>query len=167
MSDQYKSREERKKIQAKHITKKKKNNKSGSILKKVLLSILAVGIICMVAGGITFAAIIADSPPLDEKKLKDSFSSKIYDVNGKEITEFGQVKRTYVPYEDIPKVLEEAVLATEDARFYEHNGVDIIRIGGAFVANIQEGFGAEGGSTITQQVIKNSLLTTEKTITRI
>lgn len=77
-----------------------------------------------------------------------------------------QVKRTYVPYEDIPKVLEEAVLATEDARFYEHNGVDIIRIGGAFVANIQEGFGAEGGSTITQQVIKNSLLTTEKTITR-
>ncbi|MGM0873955.1 MAG: PBP1A family penicillin-binding protein [Bacillota bacterium] len=172
MSDQYKSREERKKHQAQHQQttkqkkKKTKNNKSAPLWKKVLLTLLAIGIVGMVAGGITFAVIVAGAPPLDDKKLKDSFSSKIYDINGEEITEFGHVKRTYVPYDDIPKVLEEAVLATEDARFYEHNGVDFIRIGGAFVANVQEGFGAEGGSTITQQVIKNSILTTEKTITR-
>jgi penicillin-binding protein 1A len=171
MSEQYSSREERRKQQAQKSMKQKKqkkekNNKSAPLWKKILLTLLAIGIVGMVAGGITFAAIVAGAPPLDDKKLKDSFSSKIYDINGKEITEFGQVRRTYVPYDDIPKVLEEAVLATEDARFYEHNGVDFIRLGGAFVANIQEGFGAEGASTITQQVIKNSLLSTDKTITR-
>ncbi|KKI88753.1 hypothetical protein WQ54_30050 [Bacillus sp. SA1-12] len=168
MSEQYKSREERRKQQAQKTTKKKKNknHKSAPLWKKIFLSLLAIGIVGMVAGGITFAAIVAGSPKLDDKKLKDSFSSTIYDMNGKEISEFGQVKRTYVPYDDIPKVLEEAVLATEDARFYEHNGIDIIRLGGALVANVQEGFGAEGASTITQQVIKNSLLTTDKTVTR-
>ncbi|QGQ46655.1 transglycosylase domain-containing protein [Metabacillus sediminilitoris] len=171
MSEQYTSREERKKQQAQKSAnnkkpKKKKLNKSAPLWKKILLTLLAIGIVGMVAGGITFAAIVAGAPPLDDKKLKDSFSSKVYDINGEEITEFGQVKRTYTPYEDIPKVLEDAVLATEDARFYEHSGVDFIRLGGALVANLQEGFGAEGGSTITQQVIKNSLLTTDKTITR-
>lgn len=169
MSEQYKSREERKRQQTQKKspnTNKKKQKKSTSVWKKILLSMLVIGIIGMVAGGITFAVIVAGAPPLDDKKLKDSFSSIIYDMNGKEITEFGQVKRTYVPYKDIPKHLEEAVLATEDARFYDHNGVDVIRLGGALVANFQEGFGAEGGSTITQQVIKNSLLTPDKTITR-
>jgi penicillin-binding protein 1A len=171
MSEQYKSREERKRQQAQNSPKQKKqrkqkSKKSSPLWKKILLTLLAIGIVGMVAGGITFAAIVAGAPPLDDKKLKDSFSSVIYDINGEEITEVGQVKRTYVPYDDIPKILEEAVLATEDARFYEHNGVDIIRLGGALLANVQEGFGAEGGSTITQQVIKNSLLTTEKTITR-
>ena len=168
MSEQYNSREERKRQQAQKKTKSKKKapKNSAPLWKKILLIVLAIGIVGMVAGGITFAVIVSGAPPLDEQKLKDSFSSKIYDVNGDEITEFGQVKRTYVPYEDIPKALEEAVLATEDARFYEHHGVDVIRLGGALVANIQEGFGAEGGSTITQQVIKNSLLTTDKTISR-
>lgn len=167
MSEQYKSREERRKKQARQSSKKTKTKKQKpGLWKKILLSLLAIGIVGMLAGGVTFAVMVASAPPLDDKKLKDSFSSKIYDMNGEEITEFGQVKRTYVPYDDIPKVLENAVLATEDARFYEHNGVDFIRIGGAFVANVQEGFGAEGGSTITQQVIKNSILTTEKTITR-
>ncbi len=167
MSEQYTSREERRKKQAQQSSKKKKNKKQKpGLWKKILISLLAIGIVGMLAGGVTFAVMVAGAPPLDDKKLKDSFSSKIYDMNGDEITEFGQVKRTYVPYDEIPKVLENAVLATEDARFYDHNGVDVIRLGGALVANIQEGFGAEGGSTITQQVIKNSLLTTEKTITR-
>ncbi|WP_078432814.1 transglycosylase domain-containing protein [Metabacillus halosaccharovorans] len=167
MSEQYKSREERRKKQAQQSSKKKKNKKpKAGLWKKILISLLAIGIVGMLAGGVTFAVMVAGAPPLDDKKLKDSFSSKIYDMNGDEITEFGQVKRTYVPYDEIPKVLENAVLATEDARFYEHNGVDVIRLGGALVANIQEGFGAEGASTITQQVIKNSLLTPEKTISR-
>ncbi|MFC0271642.1 PBP1A family penicillin-binding protein [Metabacillus herbersteinensis] len=166
MSDQYKSREERKKALAANKPKRKKKPDSSPLWKKILLAVLAIGVVGMIAGGVTFAVLISGAPPLDDKKLKDSFSSKIYDVNGDEITEVGQEKRIYVPYDEIPEVLEQAVLATEDTRFYEHNGVDFIRIGGAFIANVQEGFGAEGGSTITQQVIKNSLLSTEKTITR-
>lgn len=168
MSEQYKSRQERKRQQTQQSPKgkKKKTHKSAPLWKKILLTLLVIGIIGMVGGGITFAAIVAGAPSLDEKKLKDSFSSTLYDIDGKEITEIGSVKRTYVPYEEIPEVLRNAVLATEDARFFDHNGVDFIRIGGAFVANVKEGFGAEGGSTITQQVIKNSILTTDKTITR-
>ncbi|TXK84529.1 hypothetical protein FVE24_19580, partial [Parageobacillus sp. SY1] len=64
------------------------------------------------------------------------------------------------------KVLENAVLATEDVRFYKHHGVDFIRLAGAVVANIKEGFGAEGGSTITQQVTKLTFLSREKTLKR-
>ncbi|MDQ0228792.1 PBP1A family penicillin-binding protein [Metabacillus malikii] len=168
MSEQYNSRQERKRQQTQQKTKQKKqkNHKGSPLWKKILLTILVIGIIGMIGGGVTFAVIVSGAPPLDDKKLKDSFSSTLYDINGEEITEIGEFKRTYVSYDDIPEVLRNAFLATEDARFFDHNGVDFIRIGGAFVANVQEGFGAEGGSTITQQVIKNSILTTDKTVTR-
>lgn len=63
-------------------------------------------------------------------------------------------------------MVKDAFIATEDARFYKHHGIDPIRIGGALVANVEDGFGAEGGSTITQQVVKNSLLNNQKTLKR-
>lgn len=169
MSDQYKSREERRKALSQNSkSKSKKPNKPerGSIWKRVLFILVSIGLIGMIAGGVTFAVIAAGAPKLDEKKLKDSYSSTIFDKEGEEITEVGAQKRTYISYNDIPKKLEEAVLATEDARFYEHSGVDIIRLGGAVIANVTQGFGSQGGSTITQQVIKNSFFTHEKTITR-
>ncbi|WP_454099470.1 PBP1A family penicillin-binding protein [Metabacillus sp. SLBN-84] len=172
MSDQYKSREERRRALAQTSkTSKSKSKKpykpgGGSLWKRILFILISIGLIGMIAGGVTFAVIAAGAPKLDEKKLKDSYSSTIYDKEGNEITEVGAQKRTYISYNDIPKVLEEAVLATEDARFYEHSGVDVIRLGGAVVANVTQGFGSQGGSTITQQVIKNSFFTHEKTITR-
>ncbi len=110
----------------------------------------------MFSGVAAFAWMIKDAPPLDETLLRDPLASIVYDVNGQKVTELGQQKRIYVSYNDIPKVLENAVLATEDARFYKHHGFDIVRFFGAVLANIREGFGAEGGSTITQQVVKLS-----------
>jgi penicillin-binding protein 1A len=71
-----------------------------------------------------------------------------------------------VKYQDIPKMVENAILAVEDIRFYDHHGVDLRRLVGAVIANVQEGFGAEGASTITQQVIKLSFLSPEKTVER-
>lgn len=62
--------------------------------------------------------------------------------------------------------MQDAVLATEDNRFYKHNGIDLIRLGGAVIANVTGGFGSEGASTITQQVIKGSFLSPEKTLKR-
>lgn len=62
--------------------------------------------------------------------------------------------------------MHDAIIATEDVRFYKHNGIDLIRLGGAVIANFTKGFGAEGASTITQQVVKNSFLTPEKTLSR-
>lgn len=150
---------------------KKKNKKSQTkgnhtLFKKVLIAVLILGVVGLVAGGVTFFAIVKDAPPLDEALLKDGASSKLYDKDGNKFAEVGIEKRTNVTYQEIPKVMEHAILAVEDVRFYEHNGIDVKRLVGAVIANVKEGFGAEGASTITQQVVKNSFLSPEKTIER-
>ncbi|MFT4413054.1 PBP1A family penicillin-binding protein [Fredinandcohnia humi] len=167
MSERYQSREERRQAKGSIKKKKRPGKQKGSLLKRFLLICFALGIIGMVTGVTTFIVLASKAPPLDEALLKDPLSSKVYDINGEKIYEFGAQKRTYVPLEEIPEDLKNAVLAVEDARFYEHHGLDIIRLGGAVVANITEGFGAEGASTISQQVIKNSFFTEgEKKLTR-
>ncbi len=153
MSEKYQSREERRHANQK---KKKRKKSKGGVFKRILLMILLIGIIGMVAGATTFFVMASGAPKLDESLLKDPLSSKVYDMNGNKIYEFGAEKRTYVPLNQIPDDLKNAVIAVEDARFYEHHGLDVIRLGGAVVANITEGFGSEGASTISQQVIKNS-----------
>ncbi len=77
--------------------------------------------------------------------------------------EYGAEKRTAITYDQVPKVVENAFLATEDARFYDHHGIDFKRTGKAIMENITGGFGSQGGSTITRQVIKNYFLTMKKT----
>ena len=170
MSDQFNSRQERRKAQQgnsrSNTHSKPKKKKKAGLFKKILLSILIIGVIGLIAGGVTFAVMVADAPSLDEAKLKTPYSSTIYDKNGKKIAELGSEKRKYVSIKDIPDNVKNAFLATEDARFYDHHGVDPIRIGGALLANFEGGFGSEGGSTITQQVVKNSLLSHEKTLKR-
>jgi penicillin-binding protein 1A len=165
MADQYQSREERrKKLQTKEKQKPKK--KSGGLLKKIFLTIVALGIVGILAGAGTFAYLVKDAPKLDPKLLKDPIPSKILDKDGNLITEVGAINREYVNYKDVPPLVEDAILATEDYRFYQHHGIDPIRLGGAVIANFTHGFGSEGGSTITQQVVKNSFLTREKTLKR-
>jgi penicillin-binding protein 1A len=166
MSGEYRSRVERKQATKRTKQKKAKKRKSASLFKKLATAVLLFMIIGMVGGIATFAYFIKDTPPLDEAKIKDPLSSTVYDMNGHKIAELGGHKRTYISYKDIPKVLEDAVLATEDARFYEHHGVDFVRLAGAVVANVKEGFGSEGGSTITQQVVKLTFLSSEKTLKR-
>jgi penicillin-binding protein 1A len=149
--------------------KKKKNDQEGSaksLFRKVIIAFFVIGIIGMLAGAVTFFAIVKDAPPIDEALLKDGESSKLYDKDGNKFAEIGIEKRTNVSYQEIPKVMENAILAVEDIRFYKHHGIDIKRLAGAVIANVQEGFGAEGASTITQQVVKNSFLSPEKTLKR-
>lgn len=166
MAEKYQTREERRRQQL-AAKKKNKGKKSPSgTFKKIFLALIVLGIIGMLSGVATFAYMIKDAPKLNEKLLKDPISSKIYDMDNKIIAEVGSEKRDYVEYEDIPKLVENAVLATEDVRFYKHHGVDLIRLAGAVVANIKDGFGSEGASTITQQVVKNSFLTFDKTLKR-
>lgn len=167
MSEKYQTREERKKKQqtGNNPNAKKKKSKKGTI-NKIFLILVALGIIGILTGVAAFAYMVKDAPKLEESALKDPIPSEIYDKDGKYVTEVGTVNRDYVEYEEIPKLVEDSVLATEDVRFYKHNGVDLIRLGGAVIANVTRGFGSEGASTITQQVVKNSFLTPEKTITR-
>ncbi|RSK27393.1 PBP1A family penicillin-binding protein [Bacillus sp. HMF5848] len=167
MTEKYRSRVERKQTTT-HSSKKKKKTKKGAsaFFKQLILIMFILGIIGIVSGAATFFILVQGAPTLDTALFKDPLSSKIYDMNGNEIADWGAEQRTYVSYSEIPPVLRDAVIATEDSRFFEHNGIDIIRLGGAVIANVTDGFGAEGASTITQQVVKNYFLSPEKTIKR-
>ncbi|HRH86716.1 MAG TPA: penicillin-binding protein 1A [Rubrivivax sp.] len=90
---------------------------------------------------------------------------RIYAADGVLLGEFGEERRNFTPISQMPKVLKDAVLAAEDARFYEHGGVDYKGIVRAALANLRDAR-SQGGSTITMQVAKNFYLPTEKTYTR-
>lgn len=111
---------------------------------------------------------IPDLDSFEDRRVLQS--TKLYDRTG-EVMLYDlheDVKRTVVPYENISRYLKNATVAVEDERFYSHRGVDIRAIARAFWVNLKRGdlLGGQGGSTITQQVIKNSLLSSEKKLTR-
>ena len=121
------------------------------IIKKILLLILIVIIIVlsilMISGYSMYKSAITEIP------LEDKISS--YETN-----------ENYAYFEELPKDYVNAVVAIEDHRFYDHNGIDIFSIGRAIVRNISNLEYVEGGSTITQQVAKNLYFTQEKKLTR-
>ncbi len=90
---------------------------------------------------------------------------RIYTSEGNLISEFGEERRSYIPFEEIPKHMKEAVLAIEDARFYEHGGIDYVGVMRAGLANFSRSK-SQGASTITMQVARNVYLSSEKTFTR-
>ncbi len=91
-------------------------------------------------------------------------TSKVYDLNGNLITEFhAEENREIIPFSHMSKNIIDAIVSIEDKRFYEHQGVDYIRIVGAAITDIKTGELAEGASTITQQVVKNIYFSPEKT----
>ncbi|VXC34987.1 peptidoglycan glycosyltransferase (penicillin-binding proteins 1A and 1B) [Bacillus mycoides] len=169
MSDNYRSRTERNHVknQTKETNnKEEKPKKKGSFFKRFLIGCLLLGIVGLVAGVSAFFVMVKDAPKLDKSKLVNPLSTKFLDKNGNFFYEYGAEKRTHVTYDQIPKVIESAFLATEDARFYDHNGIDFRRTGMAVMENVTGGFGSQGGSTITQQVVKNYFLTMDKTAKR-
>ena len=94
-------------------------------------------------------------------------TGSMLDRDGEVITTIkGAENRVIVPLESIPVQIRQAFLAAEDLRFYEHKGVDVVRLFGALAANIREGGYAQGGSTVTMQLIRQSHLSTQKTIAR-
>ena len=169
MSDQMNSRAARRQQmenERKHGSKKKPKKNNKMIIKKILLGIVALGLAILVGGAGLFAFYASSAPDLDEKLLKDPLTSNFADMNGDIFMKFGQEKREFVPYEDIPEEMRDAILATEDVRFFKHHGMDFWRLGGAVIANFRSGFGSQGASTLTQQVIKNSFLSDQKTLKR-
>ncbi len=170
MSDEYRTRQERKKAKQQTPKQSKKNKGTGSGKsrgKKILTALTVIFLVMMAAGGITAIAIIAGAPSLDEEKLIMSNNPEIYDIDGELVTTLsGSENRRLVDIEDVPDVMKDAIIAVEDIRFYDHFGLDVRRIGGAVIANVTGGFGAEGASTITQQVVKNLFFDFDKKITR-
>ncbi len=123
----YRNRQERKQAEKTRQKQDRRNKapKKGSLLKKVLLACVLLGVVSVGVGAIAFASMIKDAPKIDSSKLVDPLSTKFYDKNGNFIYEYGKEKRTKITYDQVPKVLEQAFIATEDAHFYEHHGIDI------------------------------------------
>ena len=130
-------------------------------LKILLLIFLGIGIVGLAAGGILFKKIIDDTPQITADSIKPSaYTTTAYANDGKTVlgtfVSAGS-NRVYTSLENIPKYMQDAFIAVEDSRFYDHKGIDIKGITRAAVKGLTSGSFSQGGSTITQQLIKNSI----------
>lgn len=146
-------------LQARSSKKRKRTNFRW--LKVLFLILLGVGIIGLAGGGLLFKKIIDDTPKITEDSIKPSaYTTTAYANDGETVlgtfVSAGS-NRVYTTLENIPDYMQDAFIAVEDSRFYEHNGVDIKGITRAAVKGLTSGHFSQGGSTITQQLIKNSV----------
>ncbi|WP_051179196.1 penicillin-binding protein 1A [Thermodesulfovibrio thiophilus] len=133
---------------------------------KIKIIIITVIVFIAFVAGAGFA-LFRDIPSIkDFDKVKMPQGTKVYAEDGRLIGEFKIQKGIYIPFKQIPKYLIDAVVATEDSRFWKHKGIDYIGIGRAVVTDILHMSLKEGGSTITQQLAKIMFLTPEKTLSR-
>lgn len=145
----------------------KKRSKKQSFLMRAIIIFLLFFLVTGVVGSIHVYSLVQSAPSIDDDTFIYSNSSTLYDHTGEQMVTLDNGEdRQSTQIEHIPQHVRDAFIAIEDTRFYEHSGLDAKRIGGAVLSNITDGFGSEGGSTITQQVVKNSLLTSEKSIER-
>lgn len=142
------------------------------IIKILLITILFLGSIMIVFAGITGGAILevmktAPEINADAIKYEMSQNSTVVDEDGNEVDAIATSQyREIVSYDDIPDNLKNAFVAVEDERFIDHNGIDIISILGSMVENFKAGAIVRGGSTITQQLARNTYLTNDQTYER-
>ena len=136
-------------------------------LKYVAIAAISFFLLLFVLGALIFGYYAMKAPTLSEKDLVATTSSKIYDNKNNLIADLGAEKRINVTANEIPTDLVNAIIAIEDHRFFNHRGVDIVRIGGSFLHNLHGG--SQGGSTLTQQLIKLTYFSTsasDRTLSR-
>lgn len=141
----------------KDVTKNESKSKNRGHKKHIVLIVLMIfmvlgAILCLAFG----AYVIIKAPPFDENKLYRVGSSSVYDANGELIAELGREKRENVSFDELPEILIDAIVATEDSKFFQHSGVDLLRFGKAALGQLLGQPGAGGGSTLTMQITKNS-----------
>ena len=129
------------------------------IAKYVSIGFLTIVIAAIVLGGGLFLYYVSKAPALSESKLVATTSSKIYDNKNELIADLGSERRVNAQANEIPTDLVKAIVSIEDHRFFDHRGVDTIRIMGAALRNLQGG-GLQGASTLTQQLIKLTYFST-------
>jgi len=139
------------------------------IAKYLGIGFLAAFIASILIGGSVFFYYVSKAPELSESKLVATTSSKIYDSKNELIADLGAERRVNAQSSDIPIELVNAIVSIEDHRFFNHRGIDSIRILGAFLRNLSSRGGLQGGSTLTQQLIKLTYFSTsssDQTISR-
>ena len=137
------------------------------IAKLILSTLFTICILGLVAGGVLYFHLKSSLPSVESLKTVElQQPMQIYTADGKLIGEVGEQRRIPVKLENVPQRLQDAFLATEDSRFYEHHGLDPVGIARAIFIAVNNGGASQGASTITQQLARNFFLTPEKTIIR-
>lgn len=145
-----------------------KRKELSGCLKFFIFIVSMAAFLSIITGIVLIAYYVNSLPTLEELTPSPiALTSKVYDLNGNLITEFhAEENREIISYYEMPEYVKKAVIAVEDKRFFEHQGVDYIRIAGAFIADLKSADLAQGGSTITQQYVKNIYFNPEKTFRR-
>ena len=137
-----------------------KNKTKMSKTKRTILNVLLVCVIAFIALiTIFFSYVIVKAPKFDPNNLKFTQMSELYDSDGNLITKMGNENRTEITYDELPEVLIDAIIATEDSKFFQHNGFDLARFTKASFYQLL-GKNAGGASTLTMQIVKNNYTST-------
>jgi len=145
----------------------KRSSKRRRIVKIIIIVVLLSFLVTGGATGTVLFNLINEAPPLDPSRLETNQTSFLYDINGNEITPLhGDQHRVMVSLEEVPEQVQQAFIAIEDERFYQHFGFDITGSIRAAYINLKAGSIEQGASTITQQLAQNAFLTTETSYKR-
>ena len=138
-------------------TKSKSKRKK---IKKIILNlmifftVIVIGLIC-----VFFGYVVSKAPKFNPNNLKFTKMSEIYDADGNTMARLGNENRTEITYDDLPEVLLDAIIATEDSKFFQHNGFDLPRFVKASIGQVM-GKDSGGASTLTMQIVKNNYTST-------
>lgn len=157
--DNAKKANEKKTNNQKVVSKNKKNGPK-EIFKNILIICFILGIIGLLLGITFMGYIIHNVPEFTAAKLYNKEATFLYDANGVEFAKLGKELRQKITYDDLSESLIDAIIATEDSRYFQHSGVDLPRFLKASVSQLL-GKGGGGASTITMQVSKNAFTSTE------
>jgi len=148
--------------QHRHTKKKAPTSSKKKLWKKILIGIAAFVTVAIIAIVAIFAYYGATAPTIQSSDLEGATETKILDKDGELIYSLGGEKRDIITSEQVPQLLKDAITSIEDKRFYSHMGIDPIRIAGSFLRNAKAGQITQGGSTITQQLVKLAVFSTKK-----
>ena len=148
--------------QHRHTKKKAPTSSKKKLWKKILIGVLAFVAAAIIAIVAIFAYYGAAAPTIQASDLEGATETKILDKDGELIYSLGGEKRDLITSEQVPQLLKDAITSIEDKRFYSHMGIDPIRIAGSFLRNAKAGQITQGGSTITQQLVKLAVFSTKK-----
>ena len=148
--------------QHRHTKKKAPTPSKKKLWKKILMGIAAFVTVAIIAIVAIFAYYGATAPTIQASDLEGATETKILDKDGELIYSLGGEKRDLITSEQVPQLLKDAITSIEDKRFYSHMGIDPIRIAGSYLRNAKAGQITQGGSTITQQLVKLAVFSTKK-----
>lgn len=157
-----KNTEQTRSSQHRHTKKKAPTSSKKKLWKKILIGIAAFVTVAIIAIVAIFAYYGATAPTIQASDLEGATETKILDKDGELIYSLGGEKRDIITSEQVPQLLKDAITSIEDKRFYSHMGIDPIRIAGSFLRNAKAGQITQGGSTITQQLVKLAVFSTKK-----